>query len=206
MSLFPEPARWYRVDLPGADVTMCPEWLGVAEADSLLRHLSGELPWEVHRIRMFGRMVDSPRLSAWIGDADAVYTYSRTRFVPHPWMPVLASLRDRASEACGVSFNSVLANLYRDGGDSMGWHADDEPELGPRPTIASVSLGETRTFRFRDRETGGRTVAVDLTHGSLLRMAGDTQALYRHDLPKRVRVHGPRINLTFRYVEKIHRT
>nr|WP_255494648.1 alpha-ketoglutarate-dependent dioxygenase AlkB [Luteibacter sp. Sphag1AF] len=199
--MFPEPAQWRRVDLPGADVTIHPGWMNPAGADDLLHELTASLPWEVHRIRIFGRMVDSPRLSAWIGDANATYTYSGTRFPALPWTPALALLRDRVAEACGARFNSVLANLYRDGTDSMGWHSDDEPELGPHPVIGSLTLGATRTFRFRDRATGKHTMALDLESGSLLRMAGQTQSLYRHDLPRRARAHGPRINLTFRQID-----
>ena len=190
---------WSRIDLPGADVTVAPQWLAQEEADRLLSLLRDELPWEVHRIRMFGRVVDSPRLSAWLGDEDATYRYSGTRFVPHPWTPTLLALRDRVADACGARFNSVLANLYRDGSDRMGWHSDDEPELGPEPSIASLSLGAERTFRFRAK-AGGEPVAIELTHGSLLRMAGATQRLYKHELPARKRVSGPRINLTFRQV------
>ena len=190
---------WSRIDLPGADVTVAPQWLAQEEADRLLSLLRDELPWEVHRIRMFGRVVDSPRLSAWLGDEDATYRYSGTRFLPHPWTPTLLALRDRVADACGARFNSVLANLYRDGSDRMGWHSDDEPELGPEPSIASLSLGAERTFRFRAK-AGGEPVAVELTHGSLLRMAGATQRLYKHELPARKRVSGPRINLTFRQV------
>ena len=130
---------------------------------------------------MFGREVDSPRLSCWIGDPEAVYTYSRTRFVPHPWPASLLPLRERLSDELGVAFNSVLANLYRDGRDRMGWHSDDEPELGPRPVIASVSLGATRRFSLKPR-AGGASRHLDLPHGSLLVMAGDTQAAWRHAL------------------------
>lgn len=158
-----------------------------------------DLPWEVHRIRMFGRVVDSPRLSAWIGDEDAAYRYSGTRFAPHPWTPTLLALRDRVAVACGASFNSVLANLYRDGADRMGWHSDDEAELGTAPVIASVSLGAERAFRFRAK-AGGEPVNIELPHGSLLRMGGDTQRLYKHELPVRRRVLKPRINLTFRMI------
>ncbi|WP_036143928.1 alpha-ketoglutarate-dependent dioxygenase AlkB family protein [Luteibacter sp. 9135] len=192
-------AAWQPVDLPGAEVDIAPAWLPRDEADALLASLLATLPWEVHRIRMFGRQVDSPRLSAWIGDADAAYRYSGTRFVPHPWLAPLRMLRDRVATACGTSFNSVLANLYRNGADRMGWHSDDEPELGPEPIIASVSLGAPRTFRFR-HTAGGPAVAVELPHGSLLRMAGATQRLYKHELPARRRVDAPRINLTFRQV------
>jgi alkylated DNA repair dioxygenase AlkB len=186
--------------LPGADVTFAPGWLEPEEADDLLSRLSDDLPWEVHRLRMFGRLVDSPRLSAWIGDDDATYRYSGARFVPHPWTPLLLALRDRVADACGTAFNSVLANLYRDGSDRMGWHSDDEAELGPAPVIASLSLGAARTFRFRAK-SGGEPVAIELGHGSLLRMAGATQRLYKHELPVRKRVNGPRINLTFRQIE-----
>lgn len=191
---------WHRIELPGADVTLAPDWLGREEADALLARLIDELKWEVHRIRMFGRVVDSPRLSAWIGDDDATYRYSGTRFAPLPWTPVLAVLRDRVEVACDARFNSVLANLYRDGGDRMGWHSDDEPELGPEPLIASLSLGAERTFRFRSK-AGGEPVAIELPQGSLLRMAGATQRLYKHELPVRKRVAGSRINLTFRWIE-----
>ena len=117
----------------------------------------------------------------------------------------LGRLRERVSAACESHFNSVLVNLYRDGDDSMGWHADDEPELGPRPVIASLSLGATRRFRMQPRR-GGRDVrralshAIDLTHGSLLVMAGDTQRDWRHAVPRTRSTVGPRINLTFRYV------
>jgi len=180
---------------------LAPDWLAPAEADELCARLINALPWEVHRIRMFGRMVDSPRLSAWIGDSDATYRYSGTRFEPQPWTPVLASLRDRVEEACGTRFNSVLANLYRTGADRMGWHSDDERELGPAPVIASVSLGATRTFRFRAK-AGGEPLAVELPGGSLLVMAGETQRLYNHELPVRKRVTTPRINLTFRLIHK----
>jgi alkylated DNA repair dioxygenase AlkB len=191
------------VDLPGAELQLATHWLSEAEADGLLADLAESIPWEIHRISMFGREVDSPRLSCWIGDAGAGYTYSRTRFEPHPWIPLLASLRARVEVACGARFNSVLANLYRDGRDSMGWHSDDEAELGPRPVIASLSLGVARSFRFRPRAAvaGRREVrALELPHGSLLRMGGDTQKLYQHGLPKVSAAIGARINLTFRYI------
>ncbi|MDR6642659.1 alkylated DNA repair dioxygenase AlkB [Luteibacter sp. 1214] len=178
-------------------MTFAPAWLPREEADALLDELRDRLPWEVHRIRMFGRVVDSPRLSAWIGDEAATYRYSGTRFAPRPWTPALLALRDRVAAACDAPFNSVLANLYRDGSDRMGWHSDDEPELGAAPVIASVSLGAERTFRFRAK-AGGEPVAIALPHGGLLRMGGETQRLYKHELPVRKRVAGARLNLTFR--------
>lgn len=197
---------WQPLDLPGAEVALLPHWLAADEADALMDRLLADIPWESHRLRLFGREVASPRLSCWIGDPGATYTYSGSRFEPRVWPAALAGLRERIEQACGGHFDSVLANLYRDGNDSMGWHSDDEPELGPQPLIASLSLGAERRFRFRRRRVRGESVQAGdalelrLPHGSLLRMAGDTQRLYRHDLPKMRAVVAPRINLTFRRI------
>ncbi len=188
------------VRLPGADVRLAPNWLAQDEADRLMERLLLAIPWERHRITLFGRQIDSPRLSCWIGDPGATYTYSRTRFEPRPWPPALAALRDRLGDELDRRFNSVLANWYRDGRDSMGWHSDDEPELGPAPVIASLSLGQPRTFVFRGRGDAATGARILLPHGSLLVMRGATQALYRHALPSTRRVVAGRINLTFRYV------
>ncbi|WP_109124214.1 alpha-ketoglutarate-dependent dioxygenase AlkB [Dyella sp. C11] len=204
MGLFDQTsAGWQPLRLPGGELSLWPQWLDGDEADVLLAELRASIPWEVHRIRVFGREVDSPRLSCWIGDAEASYVYSRTRFEPHPWTPALAALRDRVAIACDARFNSVLANLYRDGRDSMGWHSDNEPELGKQPVIASLSLGAVRRFRLKPRAGAARhdVMGIELGHGSLLRMAGDTQRLYVHDLPKTSSAVGPRLNLTFRWVD-----
>jgi alkylated DNA repair dioxygenase AlkB len=194
---------WQALPLPGAELALWPQWLAPSEADDLLADLLATVPWETHRIRIYGREVDSPRLSCWIGDPAATYVYSRTRFQPHPWTPSLAALRERVEQACGARFNSVLANLYRDGRDAMGWHSDDEPELGGRPVIASLSLGAVRRFRFKPRQGGTRhdIHAIELGHGGLLRMAGDTQRLYKHDVPRTSATVGARINLTFRWID-----
>jgi alkylated DNA repair dioxygenase AlkB len=185
--------------LADADLLFDPRFLDSTEAGAAFAALRNSLPWEVHRIRLFGRTVDSPRLSAWIGDPDAAYRYSGTRFEPHPWTPELRALRDRVAQAAGVGFNSVLANLYRSGADAMGWHSDDERELGPRPVIASLSLGATRRFRLKHRR-GHPGLDLDLPAGSLLLMRGGTQHAYRHALPRTARPVGERINLTFRHV------
>lgn len=185
--------------LADADVRYQSAWLPKAAADVLLRALIDEIPWTQHHVRIFGRELPSPRLSAWIGDPGAAYTYSRVRHEPLPWTPALAVLRARLRAESGVDFNSVLANRYRDGRDSMGWHADDEPELGAQPVIASVSLGATRQMRFRSRSEDARaSVAIALEHGSLLWMAGATQQRYQHAISKTRAQVGERINLTFR--------
>jgi len=185
-------------DLPDADVRYAPQWLARDAADALFVAVRDGVAWERHRIRLFGRDVDAPRLSCWIGDADATYTYSRMRYTPRPWPEALLAIRGRLRAECGADFNGVLANLYRDGNDGMGWHSDDEPELGAHPLIASVSLGATRRFVIRHRGNRSRRLEIELAHGSLLLMGGATQAHYRHALPKTARAVGARINLTFR--------
>ncbi|AWH31908.1 alpha-ketoglutarate-dependent dioxygenase AlkB [Stenotrophomonas sp. SAU14A_NAIMI4_8] len=187
-------------DLPDADVRHLPGWLSPAAADALLPALQAQLPWEVHRIRMFGNWVDSPRLSCWIGDPQARYRYSGAFFEPRPWTPVLESLRERLlAEGIG-RFNSVLVIRYRSGGDYMGWHSDDEPELGTEPLIVSLSLGAARRFLLRRRDEPARKAEFLLGHGDLLLMGGSTQRFYQHALPKMARVQGERINLTFRWI------
>lgn len=185
--------------LPGADVRYIESWLDADSSQSALTRLLSEVTYSQHRVRMFGRELPAPRLSAWVGDPDAVYTYSRVRYQPLPWTPTLTELRDRLLAEFGVRFNSVLVNRYRDGSDSMGWHADDEAELGPEPVIASISLGATRQMRFRSRPASNRvSLALTLEHGSLLWMAGATQHNYQHAILKTNAEVGERINLTFR--------
>ena len=188
------------IDLPDADVAVDHAWLSQPQADALFAGLHAGVAWEVHRIRLFGKVVDSPRLSCWIGDPDAAYRYSGTRFEPRPWPTALLAVRERLRRETGVAFNSVLANLYRDGRDRMGWHSDDEVELGVRPVIASLSLGAPRRFIFKHRSIAALKREIMLTDGSLLLMAGETQSHYRHALPASARVREPRINLTFRRV------
>ena len=188
--------------LPGAELALDPDWLPSDRAGALFSALRAAIPWEVHRIRLFGRELDSPRLSCWIGDPGAAYAYSGARFQPRPWPAALLPVRARLHAELGIDFNSVLANLYRDGRDSMGWHSDDESELGPRPVIASLSLGATRRFMLKPRGDPGDKLALDLPSGSLLLMRGDTQRHYRHALPRTARQVGPRINLTFRLIRR----
>ena len=182
------------------ELVLLPHWLDAEAAASLEAVLSRTVPWQVHRVRLFGREVESPRLSCWIGDPGAVYRYSGVRHEPQPWPDVLRPVRERLLHETGVAFNSVLANLYRDGRDGMGWHSDDEPELGERPVIASLSLGATRRFVLKHRRDPARKQVLALPHGSLLLMRGDTQKDWRHALPRTARPVGPRINLTFRRI------
>ena len=149
---------------------------------------------------LFGRQVLAPRLIALHGDPDSRYRYSGVVHHPRPWTPLLSEIRDAVQQLASESFNSVLLNFYRHGQDSMGWHADDEPELGPEPVIASLSLGQARRMRFRRRRDHSDTHELVLSHGSLLVMSGQTQANWHHAIPKTRRAPGPRINLTFRHI------
>lgn len=186
--------------LPGADLLFYPNWLGIKLADSVMKAVRENIAWECHRIKIFGREVDSPRLSCWMGDAGASYVYSQTQFEPQPWLPELQGLRVRLQNELECRFNSVLANRYRHGQDSMGWHSDDERELGRQPVIASISLGATRRFSFKAKMAGAKAVHLELPHGSLLLMRGDTQKNYKHALAKTAKPVGERINLTYRNI------
>ena len=177
-------------------------FLPPAEAAALLAQLTETVAWEQRHIRLFGQWHPQPRLTAWYGEPEARYAYSGLRWEPLPWLPALAQLREQVAFASGERYNSVLLNRYRDGRDSMGWHADDEPELGPAPVIASLSLGAARRFRVRPRPgTAGAAFGLDLAPGSLLVMDGTTQQHWQHALPKTARPVGERLNLTFRWVE-----
>jgi alkylated DNA repair dioxygenase AlkB len=186
--------------LPGAELWFTPGWLAEAPANALLASLREQIRWETHRIRLFGREVDSPRLSCWIGDEETAYAYSGARFEPHRWPAALTVVRTRLSSELRCGFNSVLANRYRDGRDYMGWHSDNESALGPQPVIASLSLGAPRRFVLKHRREPSRKLELELPHGSLLLMRGDTQCNYRHSLPRTARPVAERINLTFRRI------
>lgn len=188
------------LDLPDGEARYWPEALGASEAATLFESLRSGIGWRDEEILMFGRRVPVPRQIAWHGDPRARYTYSRTVHEPLPWTPELTTIRNRVTELTGSACNAVLLNLYRDGRDGMGWHADDEPELGPNPVIASVSLGATRRFCLRHRRRKALRIELPLAHGSVLCMSGATQHHWVHALPKTSARVGERINLTFRFV------
>ncbi len=190
-----------KIVLPDAELSLYKHWCSIQEAQQLFASLSGSLAWEQSTITLYGKSVKIPRLNAWYGDSGSRYQYSGTSFDPLPWTPLLLGLKERVEHQVGCTFNSVLANLYRDGRDSVSWHADNEPELGLNPVIASLSLGETRQFLLKHRsdKSLGR-LSLSLTSGSLLVMEGATQHHWLHSVPKSTKVLAPRINLTFRRV------
>ncbi|MCQ1057964.1 alpha-ketoglutarate-dependent dioxygenase AlkB [Photobacterium sp. ZSDE20] len=189
----------YWQDLPQGRVYWQPNFLASSLAVQCYRQLDSELNWQQQKIRMFGREILQPRLQAWCGEAE--YTYSGLTMQPDPWTPTLQAIRQQLSALLGQNFNSVLANQYRNGDDYMGWHQDNEPELGEEPVIASISLGATRRFVLRHRQSKEKKEYL-LTNGSLLVMAGELQSFWQHTVPKTKRPTEPRINLTFRQITR----
>src|SRR6266700_3088375 len=191
-----------RVDLtPDSWLDLEPAFLPPDEAARAFEQVRGELSpsWEQRDIVIFGRRIPQPRLVAWSGALP--YRYSGQTLEPRAPTPAVAGLQARASAFAGVAFNHVLANLYRDGRDSMGMHADDERELGPAPVVGTLSLGATRRFVIVPRrQSAGDRRTLELPGGSLLIMGGACQAELRHGLPRDARVAAARISLTFRVV------
>lgn len=196
-------ADWLRqggelIELPGAILYYHQSF--IKNSSELFEDLATTASWQQQRLRLFGREQLTPRLAAWYGDAGARYRYSGLSLEPLPWLPSLQALRERLQRVLAVPFNSVLLNWYRDGRDSMGLHADDEPELGLQPVIAAVTLGAERPLLFRPRDPALKPLRLPLADGSLLVMAGDCQRCWRHELPKSRHQLAGRISLTYRQV------
>ncbi|MFN0121340.1 MAG: alpha-ketoglutarate-dependent dioxygenase AlkB family protein [Blastocatellia bacterium] len=190
-------------EMPDGEVVLSPEFFSREDADRLFGELRAQVAWAQKPIVLYGREIMQPRLTAWYGDAEAVYSYSGVTLQPLPWIAPLHEIKLCCDAAAGVSFNSALANLYRDGQDSMGWHQDNEPELGERPVIASVSLGAVRRFQLRHKKRRDlATISLELPHGSLLLMRGTTQQWWKHHVAKTALPVGERINLTFRVIQE----
>ena len=187
-----------RIELGGgAWVEYRAGWIGPLDADRTLAALRDELAWEQREIVLFGRRVLQPRLIAWAGSLG--YRYSGQTLEPRVATPTTAALLARVVEHARVPFNHVLVNRYRDGADSIGLHADDEPELGRDPVVATLSFGATRRFVLKPRRAQlGPSHALDVEHGSLLVMGGTCQRHYVHGVPREARAAGERISLTFR--------
>ncbi|CAM3813413.1 alpha-ketoglutarate-dependent dioxygenase AlkB family protein [Parendozoicomonas haliclonae] len=188
------------IPLAGGQLYFLPEWLDSASADELYTQLLQVVGWRQDVIKIYGKEHPLPRLQAWYGDSQCSYRYSGMTLSPQPWLPELKGIRNQLQEQTAQRFNAVLVNLYRDGRDSNGWHADNEPELGERPVIASISLGETRRFRLRSVDDKTKTLTLDLPHGSLILMGAGIQEHWQHQITKTARKVGPRINLTYRQV------
>ena len=175
------------------------DFFNSVDSNKLLKKFISKLPWESMIIKMFGKYTKIPRLQCWIGDEGCEYRYSGKQLNRQIWSQDLIMIRKKIYKELKIDFNSVLANYYRDGKDSMGWHSDDEKELGPDPTIASISFGSERDLVFRNKITK-ETIAIPQTNGCLILIDGETQRNWQHSIKKTQKVIGPRINLTFRNI------
>lgn len=183
-----------------AEMVFWPQFLSCAEADNLLKKSIADLPWRADKIKMFGREIPVPRLQNWFADkTDTSYTYSGIKLTAVVFPDWLNHLRENIQTRSNYPLNRALANYYRDGSDSMDWHADDEAELGPDPVIASLSLGAERTFQLRHNKTKEK-ISINLPHGSLLVMGPKIQSFWKHRIAKVRDLQEPRVNFTFRYV------
>jgi alkylated DNA repair dioxygenase AlkB len=190
------------MDLPDGEVVIYQNFFEEVESNQLFNELLNSLNWRQDKIKIFGKEVDLPRLTAWYGDEEKSYKYSGINMNPAPWTSTLLLIKERIEKVVELNFNSVLVNLYRNGKDYVSWHSDDESELGKNPTIASVSFGATRRFQLRHKSNKNLDkVEISLTHGSLLIMRGSIQHFWKHQVPKTSKVLTERINLTFRAIE-----
>lgn len=177
-----------------------PHFFSEQEAAMLFEQLRTQVRWKEETITIFGKEVMQPRLVAWYGDAGKVYTYSGRTNTPEAWNEALLLIKKKVEAYSNQRYNSCLCNLYRYGTDSMGWHSDDEPELGRNPVIASVNLGATRSFKLQHKKDKEQKLNIELSNGSLLVMGGELQHYWKHSVPKTAKPVGERINLTFRYI------
>lgn len=171
------------------------------QSDQLFLKLKESIDWKQDEITIFGKKVKIPRLSSWYGESNAKYSYSGLQLTPNKWTRELEEIKNMVEENSAASYNSVLLNYYRNGEDSMGWHSDNEKELGENPTIASVSFGGTRRFLIRERKVHTKKREIPLKNGSLLIMKSGFQSKYQHSVPKTKKKVGERINLTFREIK-----
>ena len=160
-----------------------------------------EIPWQLDNITIFGKTHPQPRLTALFGNEGKPYSYSNIIMQPHPWNPILMFIKSEIETICNENFTTVLLNLYRDGKDSNGWHADNEKELGRNPVIASISFGAERSFHLKHNSIVDAKQKITLENGSLLLMKGETQHFWKHQIPKTAKPIGSRINLTFRIIK-----
>lgn len=200
--LFSEDNKLERIPMQQAEIYYQPRLALDRTADAIMRELINDVPWRSENIVIWGKTFVQPRLSAWYGDAGSDYTYSGIHLTPLPWSALLLDLKQRVESIAGTTFNSVLLNYYRDNRDSMGFHSDDEQELGNQPVIASLSLGEERIFILKHKTLKVlKPVRLKLASGSLLLMKGETQRYWKHGIDKETRLCGPRVNLTFRCIK-----
>ena len=188
------------LNLPDSTLLYYPNFYSAEKADELFNELLDGINWKEEQIKVFGKLHWQPRLTAFYANNTNTYSYSSLKMKPNPFFSTLKKIKEDVEKIADANFTSCLANLYRDGKDSNGWHADDEKELGKNPIIASVSLGADRFFKFRHKKDAQLQHKLLLEHGSLLIMKDETQHFWKHQLPKTQKQVEKRINLTFRII------
>jgi len=189
------------LNLADSDITYFPGFLQFTKATQYFTFLRNTVPWQQDEIKVYSKVYQQPRLTAFFSSNSKPYTYSNITMHPHQFGKELLEIKHKVETVANIKFNSCLLNLYRDGRDSNGWHSDDENELGQNPTIASISLGQERLFHLRHKKDKSLKHKIFLEHGSLLLMKGETQHYWHHQLPKTVKPIEERINLTFRVMK-----
>ena len=190
----------YKPDLPDAQIRYYQKFLSNKEANHFFDAFISKIPWQEDEVKVFGKIYAQPRLTSLHSNKSTTYTYAGLTLKPQRMTTELLSLLERINSVCNHEFNCVLLNLYRDGSDSNGWHADNEKELGVHPQIASISFGSNRFFHFKHRSIKSESYKIELHHGSLLLMEGPMQEYWLHQIPKTKKPLSPRINLTFRKI------
>ena len=190
-----------RLDLPNSDITYFPNFIDPNSSIRFFEILKESIPWRQDDIKLFGKTHAQPRLTAFFSINEKPYSYSNITMRPHRFTNELLDLKHRIETETNIEFTSCLLNLYRNGKDSNGWHADDEKELGKNPTIASLSLGQERIFHFKHKKDKKLKHKITLENGSLLLMKGETQHHWLHQIPKTAKPITERINLTFRVIK-----
>ena len=198
-SLFPSDKIVF--NLPNSSIDYYPHLFDMEKAHLLYTKLYNEIQWQQDSIKVYGKNYLQPRLTALYGNEGKPYSYSNILMQPHPWNALLTYIKEEVETLCQEKFTTVLLNLYRDGKDSNGWHADNEKELGRSPVIASVSFGAERSFHLQHNSIKEAKQKIILEHGSLLIMKGETQHFWKHQIPKTAKPMEPRINLTFRNIK-----
>lgn len=189
------------LNLPNSEIIYYPSFIGREKADRYFRLLRERINWQQDDITVFGKTYAQPRLTALFGNNGKPYSYSNITMNPQEFTEPLLEIKSSIEQQASVMFTSCLANLYRDGSDSNGWHADNEKELGKNPVIASITLGHERYFHLKHRTVKALRHKLLLAHGSLLLMKGETQHHWLHQIAKTKKPIGERINLTFRVIQ-----
>lgn len=197
--LFPDEKPTQIIQSNG-DVTYYPSIFSLEESNQIMLDLMENIEWKQEPIWMFGKKIMQPRLTSLYGDPKVAYGYSGIVMNALPWNDTLIFIKSKVESLSRTEFTHVLMNYYRNGQDSMGWHRDNEKNLGKNPTIASVSFGISREFQLRNYDSKDDKKSIILNHGSLLLMQGETQHFWEHQIPKSKKINDPRINLTFRKV------